>query len=67
MENRAFAPKDQMLHFPYFHLHDISKASKGLIMESRVKRSKTLKASKLIQDIYYLIYHIRPHKRTYYC
>ena len=34
MENGAFAPKEQMLHFPdYFQIHDISKAllwSKGL-------------------------------------
>ena len=30
MENGAFAPKEQMLHFPYyFQIHDISKASKG--------------------------------------
>ena len=34
MENGAFAPKEQMLHFPYFfQIHDISKASKGVIME----------------------------------
>ena len=34
MEDRAFAPKEQMLHFPlYFQIHDISKASKGVIME----------------------------------
>ena len=34
MENGAFAPKEQMLHFPYFfQIRDISKAllwSKGL-------------------------------------
>ena len=31
MENGAFAPKEQLLHFPlYFQLHDISKASKGV-------------------------------------
>ena len=36
MENGAFAPKEQMLHFPYFQIHDISKASKGVIMEYRV-------------------------------
>ena len=34
MENGAFGPKEQMLHFPYyFQIHDISKASKGAIME----------------------------------
>ena len=33
MENGAFASKEQMLHFPlYFQIHDISKASKGVIM-----------------------------------
>ena len=31
MENGAFAPKEQMLHFPqYFQISDISKASKGV-------------------------------------
>ena len=34
MENGAFAPKEQMLHFPYyFQTHDISKVSKDVIME----------------------------------
>ena len=34
MENGAFAQKEQMLHFPeYFQIHDISKASKSIIME----------------------------------
>ena len=35
MENGAFAPKEQMLHFAkkYFQKHDISKASKGVIMD----------------------------------
>ena len=36
MENGAFAPEEQMLHFPYyFQIHDISKAlswRKGLNM-----------------------------------
>ena len=37
MENGAFAPKEQMLHFPYyFQIHDILKASKGA-MEKRIK------------------------------
>ena len=37
MENGAFAPKEQMLHFPsYFQICDISNASKGVIMELRV-------------------------------
>ena len=32
MENGTFAPKEQMLHFPYnFQIHDISKASKGVM------------------------------------
>ena len=32
MENGAFAPKEQMLHFPkYFQIHDSSKVSKGVI------------------------------------
>ena len=32
MENGAFAPKEQMLHFPiYFQISDISKVSKGVI------------------------------------
>ena len=34
MENGAFAPREQMLHLLYyFQIHDISKASKGVIME----------------------------------
>ena len=34
MEHGAFAPKEQMLHFPkYFQLHDISRASNDVIME----------------------------------
>ena len=34
MKNGAFAPKEQMLHFPYyFQIHEISKASKGVTME----------------------------------
>ena len=34
MENGAFAPKEQMLHFSkYFQIPDISKASKDVIME----------------------------------
>ena len=34
MENGAFAPKEQMLYLPYYlEIHDISKASKGVIME----------------------------------
>ena len=37
LENGAFAPNEQMLNFPYFQIHDISKASKGAIMEYRVK------------------------------
>ena len=33
MENGAFAPKEQMLNFPYyFQIDDISKASKGVIL-----------------------------------
>ena len=32
MENGAFAPKEQMLHFSYFQIHDISKVSKGIFM-----------------------------------
>ena len=28
MENGAFAPKEQMLHFPYFQIHDILKGVK---------------------------------------
>ena len=39
MENRAFAPKEQLLPFIHniFQIHDISKASKGVITEYRVK------------------------------
>ena len=34
MENGTFALKEQMLRFPlYFQIHDISKVSKGVIME----------------------------------
>ena len=34
MENGAFAPKEQMLHFSnYFQILDISKTSKGVITE----------------------------------
>ena len=34
MENEAFAPKEQMLHFPeQFQIHDVPKPSKGVIME----------------------------------
>ena len=37
MENGAFALLEQMLHFPlYFQIHDISNASKCVIMEYRV-------------------------------
>ena len=37
MENGAFAPKEQMLHFPpYFQIRDISKASRGAILEKWV-------------------------------
>ena len=35
MENGAFAPKEQMLHFPYFQIHDISKASKRVLLWSK--------------------------------
>ena len=39
MENGAFAPKEQLLHFPwFFQIQDISKMSKGAIMEYRVKK-----------------------------
>ena len=35
MENGAFAPREQMLPFPhFFQIHGISKASKGVNMES---------------------------------
>ena len=38
MESGAFDPKEQMLYFPkYFQIYDISKASKSVIMELRVK------------------------------
>ena len=38
MENGAFAPMEQMLHFPkHFQICDISKASKGVSLEKRVK------------------------------
>ena len=34
MENGAFAPKEQIPHFPYyFQMHAISKASRGAYME----------------------------------
>ena len=33
MDKGAFAPKEQMLHFLYFQILDISKVSKGAIME----------------------------------
>ena len=34
MENGAFAPKEQMLHFPlYFQIRDITKVPKCAIME----------------------------------
>ena len=34
MENGAFAPKEQMIHFPkYFQVHDIPKALKGIVIE----------------------------------
>ena len=37
MENGAFAPMEQILHFPYyFQIYDISKAPKGVYMEYRV-------------------------------
>ena len=37
MENEAFAPKEQMLHFPsYFQICDNSSVSKGIIMELRI-------------------------------
>ena len=32
MENEAFAPKEQMLHFPYFfQIHDIQRHQKVLL------------------------------------
>ena len=37
MENEVFAPLERMLHFPYFQIHGISKASKGVLVEYRVK------------------------------
>ena len=38
MENGPFAPMEQILHFPYyFQIYDISKVSKCIIMEKRVK------------------------------
>ena len=44
MENGAFAPNEQMLHFPlYFQIHDISKAllwSKGLSYCNRLNKLK---------------------------
>ena len=34
MENDAFGPMEQMLHFSsYFQIHDISKGSKGVFKE----------------------------------
>ena len=40
MENGAFAPKEQMLHFLYyFQVQAISKALKGVIMGLRFKIS----------------------------
>ena len=37
MKNGAFAPKEQRHNFPYFlKIRDISKASKGVIMERRI-------------------------------
>ena len=40
MENRALAPLDQMLHIPlYFQIYDIPKASKCVIIESRIKEA----------------------------
>ena len=33
MENGAFTPNEQMLHFPYFPILDISKAPKGVVIE----------------------------------
>ena len=38
MDNEAFAPKEQMLHFPYyFQIHDISKAPKALLWSKGIR------------------------------
>ena len=43
MENGAFAPKVQMLHFQeYFRIHGISKVSKGVNIEYLHFQSNTL-------------------------
>ena len=40
MENGAFAPKEQMLHFPqYFQIHGISKVSKVLLCSKGLIRA----------------------------
>ena len=51
MENGAFAPKEQMLHFPYFQINDISKVSKDVIMEYRVKMAQQIHGNKTIAII----------------
>ena len=38
VKNRVFAPKEQKFHFhKFFNTYNISKASKGVFMEYRVK------------------------------
>ena len=51
MENGAFAPKEQKLHFPYyFKVYDILKASKS-VMELRVKPEWSIVYNEGLQDI----------------
>ena len=51
MENGAIAPKEQMLHFQeYFQIHNISKVSKGVIMESRFIQASLCKIQGLFKD-----------------
>ena len=53
MENEAFALMEQMLHFlQYFQIYDISKASKGVIMELRVHNKFPLNACDSSSDCY---------------
>ena len=59
MENGAFAPKEQTLHFPkYFQIRCISKASKGKGLRHNInlKTMKTNLEVKVVLDIEYQVY-----------
>ena len=68
MENGAFAPKEQMLHFPYyFQIHDISKASKGINIELRVKLASSFLSEKANMQVRLCCFFIDGHAYRGFC